>query len=125
MMSHRYITPPVQPTSSRWLALLVLCAGFLMVVLDQTIVNVALPSIQRDLGFSQAGLAWVVNAYILTFGGFLLLGGRAADLIGRRTVFTIGLAIFTAASLACGLASTQWVLMAARAVQGIGGAIVQ
>jgi len=108
-----------------WAALALVCFGALMIVLDGTIVNIALPSIQRDLGFSQAGLAWVVNAYILTFGGFLLLGGRAADLIGRRTVFTVGLAIFTAASLACGLASTQWVLMAARAVQGIGGAIVQ
>ena len=111
--------------TKRWAALALVCFGALMIVLDGTIVNIALPSIQRDLGFSQSGLAWVVNAYVLTFGGFLLLGGRAADLIGRRAVFVAGLAIFTAASLACGLASAQWVLVAARAVQGIGGAIVQ
>jgi EmrB/QacA subfamily drug resistance transporter len=115
----------MRPGPRRWAALGLVCFGALMIVLDGTIVNIALPSIQRDLGFSQAGLAWVVNAYVLTFGGFLLLGGRAADLIGRRTVFTVGLAIFTAASLACGFAPTQWVLIAARAVQGIGGAIVQ
>src|SRR5690348_732193 len=121
----RLVVEGIQPARSRWLALLVLCAGFLMIVVDGTIVNIALPSIQRDLGFSQSGLAWVVNAYVLTFGGFLLLGGRAADLVGRRTVFVTGLAIFTAASLACGLAPVQWMLMAARAVQGIGGAIVQ
>jgi EmrB/QacA subfamily drug resistance transporter len=96
-----------------------------MIVLDGTIVNIALPSIQRDLGFSQAGLAWVVNAYILTFGGFLLLGGRAADLFGKRRVLIGGLALFTAASLACGLATAPWMLIGARAVQGIGGAIVQ
>jgi EmrB/QacA subfamily drug resistance transporter len=96
-----------------------------MIVLDGTIVNIALPSIQRDLGFSQAGLAWVVNAYVLTFGGFLLLGGRAADIFGKRSVLIGGLALFTAASLACGLASAQWMLIGARAVQGIGGAIVQ
>jgi EmrB/QacA subfamily drug resistance transporter len=109
----------------RWAALGLVCFGALMIVLDGTIVNIALPSIQRDLGFSQSGLAWVVNAYVLTFGGFLLLGGRAADLIGRRAVFVAGLAIFTSASLACGLAPAQWVLVAARAVQGVGGAIVQ
>jgi len=114
-----------RPGTRRWAALGLVCFGALMIVLDGTIVNIALPSIQRDLGFSQAGLAWVVNAYVLTFGGFLLLGGRAADLIGRRAVFVAGLAIFTAASLACGLAPTQWVLLAARAIQGIGGAIVQ
>ncbi|HEV2250880.1 MAG TPA: MFS transporter [Candidatus Limnocylindria bacterium] len=109
----------------RWAALALVCFGALMIVLDGTIVNIALPSIQRDLGFTQSGLAWVVNAYVLTFGGFLLLGGRAADLIGRRAVFIAGLAIFTSASLVCGFASAQWVLVAARAVQGVGGAIVQ
>lgn len=115
----------VRPGTRRWAALGLVCFGALMIVLDGTIVNIALPSIQRDLGFSQSGLAWVVNAYVLTFGGFLLLGGRAADLIGRRAVFVAGLAIFTAASLACGLAPAQWVLVAARAIQGVGGAIVQ
>jgi EmrB/QacA subfamily drug resistance transporter len=114
-----------RPGTRRWAALGLVCFGALMIVLDGTIVNIALPSIQRDLGFSQSGLAWVVNAYVLTFGGFLLLGGRAADLIGRRSVFIVGLAIFTAASLACGLAPAQWVLLTARAIQGIGGAIVQ
>jgi EmrB/QacA subfamily drug resistance transporter len=109
----------------RWIALGVVCFGALMIVLDGTIVNIALPSIQRDLGFSPAGLAWVVNAYVLTFGGFLLLGGRAGDLIGRRSVLVGGLALFTVASLACGLATEQWMLIGARAVQGIGGAIVQ
>jgi EmrB/QacA subfamily drug resistance transporter len=109
----------------RWIALGVVCFGALMIVLDGTIVSIALPSIQRDLGFSQAGLAWLVNAYVLTFGGFLLLGGRAADLIGKRTVLMGGLGLFTVASLACGLANTQGMLIAGRAVQGIGGAIVQ
>ncbi|MGI8885397.1 MAG: DHA2 family efflux MFS transporter permease subunit [Gaiellaceae bacterium] len=109
---------------TRWLALLVLCLGDLMIVLDVTIVGVALPSIKEDLGFSEESLAWVVNAYLLTFGGFLLLGGRLGDLFGHRRLFLIGLAIFTAASLACGLASSQEVLVAARAVQGVGGAVV-
>jgi EmrB/QacA subfamily drug resistance transporter len=108
----------------RWIALLVLCAGDLMIVLDSTIVNVALPSIRADLGFTQASLAWVVNAYLLTFGGFLLLGGRLGDLYGHRRLFTGGIALFTAASLACGLATTQGMLVAARAVQGLGGAVV-
>ena len=117
--------PLARSSARRWVALGLVCFGALMIVLDGTIVNIALPSIQRDLGFSQAGLAWVVNAYVLTFGGFLLLGGRAADLIGRRAVFIAGLAVFTAASLACGLATTQSMLIGARAVQGIGGAIVQ
>ncbi|HSW95501.1 MAG TPA: MFS transporter, partial [Patescibacteria group bacterium] len=90
----------LQPGTRRWAALGLVCFGALMIVLDGTIVNIALPSIQRDLGFSQSGLAWVVNAYVLTFGGFLLLGGRAADIIGRRAVFVAGLAIFTVASLA-------------------------
>jgi MFS family permease len=90
----------------RWIALLVLCTGFLMIILDQTIVNVALPSIQTDLGFSQSNLAWVVNAYLIAFGGLLLLAGRLGDLIGRRRVFMAGLAVFTAASLLCGLAQS-------------------
>ncbi len=109
---------------SRWLALLVLCAGSLMIVLDTTIVNVALPSIRADLGFSETSLAWVVNAYLLTFGGFLLLGGRLGDLFGHRRLFLTGIACFTAASIGCGLASSQEILIAARAVQGLGGAVV-
>jgi EmrB/QacA subfamily drug resistance transporter len=109
---------------TRWLALLVLCAGDLMIVLDSTIVNVALPSIQADLGFSGTSLAWVVNAYLLTFGGFLLLGGRLGDLFGHRRLFLIGIAFFTAASVACGLSTTQGLLVAARAIQGLGGAVV-
>jgi EmrB/QacA subfamily drug resistance transporter len=108
----------------RWLALYVLCLGDLMIVLDMTVVNVALPSIRDDLGFSQTSLAWVVNAYILTFGGFLLLGGRLGDLFGHRRLFLGGIALFTVASLACGLATSQGMLVAARAVQGIGGAVV-
>ena len=109
---------------TRWLALLVLCLGDLMIVLDTTIVNVALPSIREDLGFSETSLAWVVNAYLLTFGGFLLLGGRLGDLFGYRRLFVTGIALFTLASLACGLATSQGVLVAARAVQGLGGAVV-
>ncbi len=108
---------------SRWVALVVLCVGMLMIVLDATIVNVALPSIQGDLGFSQSSLAWVVNAYLIAFGGLLLLAGRLGDLLGRRSVFLAGLAVFTAASLACGLAQSQEVLVAARFVQGVGGAM--
>ena len=109
---------------TRWLALLVLCLGDLMIVLDVTIVGVALPSIKEDLGFSEASLAWVVNAYLLTFGGFLLLGGRLGDLFGHRRLFLFGIGLFTLASLACGLASSQELLVAARAVQGVGGAVV-
>ena len=108
----------------RWLALLLVCAAQLMIVLDGTIVNVALPTIRASLGLSEAGLSWVVNAYLLAFGGFLLLGGRAGDLFGRRRVFAFGLALFTIASLVCGLAASQGVLVAARALQGIGGAII-
>src|SRR5437764_8623256 len=108
---------------SRWLALMVLCAGMLMIVLDATIVNVALPSIQHDLGFSQSSLAWVVNAYLIAFGGLLLLAGRLGDLLGHRRVFLAGLGLFTTASLACGLAPTQELLVAARFVQGVGGAL--
>ena len=109
---------------SRWLALLVLCLGDLMIVLDVTIVGVALPSIREDLGFSETSLAWVVNAYLLTFGGFLLLGGRLGDLFGHRRLFLVGLVLFTAASAACGLASSQEMLVVARSVQGLGGAVV-
>jgi EmrB/QacA subfamily drug resistance transporter len=108
----------------RWLAMLVICLGTLMIVLDTTIVNVALPSIREDLGFSEASLAWVVNAYLLTFGGFLLLGGRLGDLFGHRRLFLLGLVLFTLSSLACGLAKSQIVLIVARAIQGIGGAVV-
>src|SRR5579884_577266 len=100
---------------TRWLALILLCLGSLMIVLDSTIVNVALPSIRQDLGFSQTTLAWVVNAYLLTFGGFLLLGGRLGDLFGHRRLFLAGIALFSASSLACGLATTQHVLIGARA----------
>ena len=107
----------------RWTALYVLCMGMLMIVLDVTVVNVALPSIQDDLGFSQAGLAWIVNAYLIAFGGLLLLAGRLGDLVGRRRIFLLGLAVFTAASIACGLAQTQEVLVVARFVQGAGGAM--
>src|ERR671920_35941 len=109
---------------TRWFALYVLCAGDLMIVLDVTIVGVALPSIREDLGFSEESLAWVVNAYLITFGGFLLLGGRFGDLFGHRRLFVAGVALFTLASLACGLATSQAMLVAARAVQGIGGAVV-
>src|SRR4051812_15551458 len=108
---------------TRWLALIVLCLGDLMIVVDMTIVNVALPSIRADLGFSETSLAWVVNAYVLTFGGFMLLGGRLGDLFGQRRLFLAGLALFTVASLACGIASSQGVLVAARAIQGVGGAV--
>jgi EmrB/QacA subfamily drug resistance transporter len=114
---------PSTPKESRWLALLVLCTGMLMIVLDGTIVNVALPSIQADLGFSQANLAWVVNAYLIAFGGLLLLAGRIGDLIGQRRVFLAGLTVFTVASLACALAPSQGVLIGARFVQGVGGAL--
>lgn len=108
----------------RWYALVVLCLGVLMIVLDSTIVNVALPSIGADLRFAETALVWIVNAYMLTFGGCLLLGGRLGDLYGHRRMFLAGLTLFTLASLACGLAQTQAVLIAARAVQGLGGAVV-
>ena len=109
---------------TRWLALYILCLGDLMIVLDSTIVNVALPSIREDLGFSQTSLAWVVNAYLLTFGGFLLLSGRLGDIYGHRRLFLIGIALFTVASIACGVSTTPGLLVAARAVQGFGGAVV-
>ena len=108
----------------RWLALIVLCLGVLMIVLDTTIVNVALPSIRADLGFTETSLVWVVNAYMLTFGGFLLLGGRLGDLFGHRKLFLLGITLFTLASAACGLANSQGLLIAARAAQGLGGAVV-
>jgi EmrB/QacA subfamily drug resistance transporter len=108
----------------RWLALLILCLGDLMIVLDVTIVGVALPSIRADLGFSEESLAWVVNAYLITFGGLLLLGGRLGDLLGHRTLFLAGVGLFTTASAVCGSADSQAMLIAARAVQGIGGAVV-
>src|SRR5437868_9978298 len=115
--------PSVTAGDSRWLALVVLCAGMLMIVLDATIVNVALPSIRTDLGFSQSTLAWVVNAYLIAFGGVLLLAGRLGDLVGRRRIFLVGIAVFTAASAVCGLSTSQEMLVAARFVQGVGGAI--
>ncbi|MCB1500323.1 MAG: DHA2 family efflux MFS transporter permease subunit [Bauldia sp.] len=116
--------PTNRSDRTRWLALMVLCLGDLMIVLDTTIVNVALPSIRADLAFTETSLVWVVNAYMLTFGGFLLLGGRLGDLYGRRRLFLAGIAVFTLASLACGLATSQAALIVARAVQGLGGAVV-
>jgi EmrB/QacA subfamily drug resistance transporter len=107
----------------RWLALYVLCVGMLMIVLDVTVVNVALPSIQNDLGFSQSSLAWVVNAYLIAFGGLLLLAGRFGDILGRKNVFMAGIALFTVASLVCGASQSQEMLVIARFVQGIGGAM--
>src|SRR3982075_3057771 len=109
--------------NSRWLSLIILCAGFLLIVVDMTFVNVALPSIQRALRFSQSGLAWVINAYLIAFAGLLLLAGRVGDLVGRKLVYLIGLGIFIAASLLCGLSFTQPMLIAARFIQGIGGAV--
>lgn len=107
----------------RWIALYVLCVGMLMIVLDATVVNVALPDIQDDLGFSRASLAWVVNAYLISFGGLLLLAGRLGDLIGRRTIFVSGLVVFTAASMLCGFAQNSGMLVTARFLQGLGGAL--
>src|SRR5512145_1960197 len=106
------VTSP--PVRSRWLALVVLCAGMLMIILDGTIVNVALPSIQEDLGFSQSSLAWVVNGYLIALGGLLLLAGRVGDLLGRRRVYLAGIALFTAASFLCGVSGSQEMLIAAR-----------
>jgi EmrB/QacA subfamily drug resistance transporter len=117
-------TTSTEPTGrQRWIALVVLCVGMLMIVLDATVVNVALPSIQNDLGFSQSSLAWVVNAYLIAFGGLLLLAGRIGDLVSRRGIFLAGLAVFTTASAVCGLADSQVVLVAARFIQGVGGAM--
>jgi EmrB/QacA subfamily drug resistance transporter len=117
------MTPETHSDRKRWMALYVLCVGMLMIVLDATIVNVALPSIQDDLGFSQSNLAWVVNAYLIAFGGLLLLAGRLGDLIGQRRVFVTGLTVFTGASLLCATAQSQGVLIGARFVQGVGGAL--
>ncbi len=114
----------IDDVRKKWLALIVLALGDLLIVLDVSIVNVALPSIRADLGFSEASLAWVINAYTLTFGGFMLLAGRLGDLFGHRRVFLLGVGLFTAASLGCGLATSSQVLVGARAIQGIGGAIV-
>ena len=107
-----------------WLVLVLVCLAQFMVILDATIVNVALPSIQADLGLSESSLQWIVNAYALLFGGFLLLGGRAGDLIGRKRVFLAGLVVFTAASLLCGLANGETWLIVARGTQGLGAALV-
>ena len=115
-------TPAPRAVSSRWLVLVIVCLAQFMVVLDATIVNVALPSIQRGLGFSTTDLQWVVNAYTLVFGGFLLLGGRAADLLGRKRLFVIGAALFSFASLINGIAQSPGMLIAGRALQGLGGA---
>lgn len=112
-----------QTFDKRWLALIILCLGDLMIVLDMTVVNVALPSIRTDLNFSETSLVWVINAYMLTFSGFLLLGGRLGDLFGNRRMFLFGIALFTFASLLCGIAVSQWMLVGARALQGLGGAI--
>src|SRR5260370_9643268 len=109
--------------TNRWLSLSILCTGFLMIVVDATIVNVALPSIQRDLSFSQSGLAWVVNAYLIAYAGVMLLAGRLGDLIGRKRIFLIGLGMFTAASLLCGLSFRQPMLISARFVQSNSGAL--
>jgi EmrB/QacA subfamily drug resistance transporter len=116
-------TRPATDARRRWVALYVLCAGMLMIVLDVTVVNVALPSIQSDLGFSGSSLAWVVNAYLISFGGLLLLAGRFGDLLGHRRMFLAGLVVFTLASMVCGLAGSQEVLVGARFVQGLGGAM--
>src|SRR3982074_214405 len=112
-----------QSDRRRWIALGVLCLGQLMMVLDATIVNVALPSIQRDLHFSQGNLTWVLNGYLITFGGFLLLAGRLGDLVGRKKVFLTGLVMFSAASVLCGVARSQGMLIVARLLQGVGGAV--
>jgi EmrB/QacA subfamily drug resistance transporter len=112
-----------EPHDKRWIALVVLCAGMLMIILDQTIVNVALPSIQSDLGFTQSSLAWVINAYLIAFGGLLLLAGRIGDLVGPKRVFMAGLGVFVGASLLCGIANSESTLVAARFIQGVGGAL--
>ncbi len=118
------VEPPHSGETNRWLVLVIVCLAQFMVILDATVVNVALPSIQEDLGFSAADLQWVVNGYTLTFGGFLLLGGRAGDLFGRRRLFLIGVALFSGASLLCGLATSETWLVVARGIQGLGGALV-
>src|SRR3982074_2989293 len=124
MSERENVTSASSDSRSRWFALIVLCLGSLMIVLDSTIVNVALPSIKHDLGFTQTSLAWVVNGYLLTFGGFLLLGGRLGDLLGHRRMFLAGIVLFTLASLACGAATAPGTLVSARLIQGFGGAVV-
>src|SRR5258708_10427575 len=119
LVDRRIDMPLENTTDRRWMALLILCAGFLMIVVDMTIVNVALPSIRNDLGFSQAGLAWVVNAYLIAYAGLLLLAGRLGDLLCRKPIFLIRLVMFTAASALCGLSVSQPVLTAARFLPGI------
>src|SRR3954449_9912645 len=123
MSGEATVTTYQKTRDRRWLALYVLCAGVLMIVIDATIVNVALPSIQDDLGFSQSNLAWVVNAYMIPFGGLLLLAGRGGDLLGQRRVFLTGMAIFVAASFACAVSFSQVMLISSRFIQGIGGAM--
>src|ERR1700693_6207472 len=123
MNSNTLEIPTPASNRRRWLALVVICFGQFMIVLDSTIVNVALASIQRDLHFTQADLTWVVNAYLITFGSLLLLAGRAGDLIGRKKVFLAGIVLFTAASILCGLAQDPAALIAARFLQGAGGAL--
>src|SRR5215204_2042908 len=124
MSAVEVVEPPASGETSRWLVLVIVCLAQFMVILDATVVNVALPSIQADLGFSAADLQWVINAYTLVFGGFLLLGGRAGDLFGRRRLFLTGVAIFSLASLLNGLATSDTWLVCARALQGLGGALV-
>src|SRR4051794_29590318 len=125
MMVHDRVTimDLLSSARRRWIALIVVCIGQLMIVVDASIVNVALPAIQHDLHFSHASLTWVINAYMITYGGFLLLAGRVGDLIGRKRVFLAGLVFFTLASMACGLADSQEVLIVARFIQGFGGAV--
>src|SRR6266567_654154 len=120
MSSESSLSKSIDP---RWTAFSILCLGTVMEVLDSTIVNVALPSIRMTLNFSETNLAWVINAYLLTFGGFLLLGGKLGDLYGQRKLFIIGITLFTASSLVCGVAQTQTVLIVARAIQGLGAAV--
>src|SRR5712692_6314481 len=112
------------PDPRRWIALAIVCAAFFMTVLDVSIVNVALPSIAKSLHFSRDNLQWVITAYAITFGGFLLAGGRAGDLLGRRRMFLVGVVVFTLASFFCGLAWSSGVLIASRAVQGLGAAVI-
>src|SRR6516164_11185458 len=121
--SHMNLIPAPAPERRRWASLIVVCLAQLMIVLDATIVNVALPSIQRDLHFTQGNLTWVVNAFLVTFGSFLLLAGRLGDLIGRRSVFLAGVLVFTAASALCGIAPNQGLLIGARFLQGVGAAM--
>src|ERR1700749_188712 len=125
-MIHNIVTIPTTESASsrrKWMALVVVCLGQLMMVVDMTIVNVALPVVQRDLRFSQADLTWVVNAYLISYGSFLLLAGRLGDLVGRKRVFLSGLTLFTLASVACRVADDQLGLLAARFIQGVGGAV--